>query len=142
MKEAMVTKSEVILEQRGKVWGSFSDFVTESTKLKDSFRIEFKNLQDMNNLRLFRLRDFLKEILTLKIVRAIHIVRQRKEVDPLDEYYCDCACDFVNYCKLAQSEFAFTLCYKKLKHDSDFHVFFENVMNLVVFGDDDEQNSE
>lgn len=140
--EILDKKSEAILEQRGKFWGSFSDFVTESTKLKDSFRIDFKELQDMNNLRLFRLRDFLKEMLTLKLVRAIHIVRQKKEVDLLDEYYCDCACDFVNYCKLAQSEFAFILCYKKLKHDSDFHVFFEKVINLVVFGDDDEQNSE
>lgn len=130
-------QSKAILKERGELWGSFDDFVNNSSKIKDSFRIIYKDLKDMDKLEFFRLRDFAYEMLTLKLTHAAFVAKQLGTIDLADSRLEECYCDFVNYCTLCASKFKFELRFERIKEDSDFGAFFEAALKNFVFGEGD-----
>lgn len=122
-----------ILSERDSKWGTFKEFVDISNELKDSLRLRFKNIRDIDSLRLYRLHDFTYEMLILKLARCVMVSRKLECVDYTDERIKDCYIDFVNYCKLAETEMEFWLSFKTLKTDTDWGTFFEKAALMATY---------
>lgn len=135
-------QSKAILKERGEMWGSFDNFVNDSSKVKDCFRLIYKDLKDMDKLQFFRLRDFVYEMLTLKLTRAAFVARQLGAIDLADPRLEECYCDFVNYCTLCESKFKFELHFRHIKEEADYGAFFEAALKNFVFGEEESDENE
>lgn len=136
---AMQQEAKTILDQRGKQWGNFGQFVDELYTLKDSFRILALDVVD--STKHYRISCFIYEILCLKIVRAVIVTRNLGRFDVSDSRLKDCAIDFINYCTLFREIMPFRLSFKELHTEQKWEWFFESIVSHIAFGGKDDTKS-
>lgn len=131
----LTAESLEILNSRGGAWGTFDDFVGQYNEVHDKFRVFFKDIEQMKIYSKYRIRNFIEEMLCLKITRGLYVVRTAQAIDYENPHLKDCALDFLNYCKLCETQFAIELRYETLKADAEFLTFFDKIMRYEVFGE-------
>lgn len=135
----LANEAKTILSERGCTWGSFGDFVQKSSVIKDDFRMFYKNIDDIKKIEFYRLRNFIEEMLVLKLTRGAYTAAQLQCLDYKNKYFRDCAIDFLNYCELCSTQFKFDLHFQTIHADKDWLLFFDKTIRLIAFG---EQNDE
>lgn len=130
---ALTNEAQIILDERAVTWGTFADFMQDSSNIKDDFRMFYKNIDDMKKIEFYRLYRFIEEMLVLKLTRALKIVTRIQCLDYERADIKDCAIDFFNYCTLCKTQFDFELRFRTLQTDNDWLLFFDNVISLIVF---------
>lgn len=133
---ALTNEAQIILSERGSMWGTFADFVQISNNIKDDFRIFYKNIDDMKKIEFYRLRNFIEEMLVLKLTRASAVATRLQCLDYDRADIKDCAIDFLNYCILCKTHFDFVLRFRTLQTDDDWLLFFDETIRLIVFDDE------
>lgn len=139
---ALTNEAQAILNERGGTWGTFAEFVQDSSNIKDSFRMFYKNIDDMKKLEFYRLRNFIEEMLMLKLTRAAYVATQMQCLDYENRHFRDCAIDFLNYCELCSTQFKFELYFQTIHADKDWLLFFDKTLRLIAFdeGGDNEND--
>lgn len=136
--EKIAEEAREILTLRGNVWGTFTEFVQSYSDVEDKFRMFFKDVNQMKNLQKYRLRNFIEKMLALKLTRALYVVKKEQGIDCIhNEYLRDCAVDFLNYCKLCETQFKFELHYGALKTQDKYLEFFDKILELELYGEED-----
>lgn len=133
---ALTREAESILKERGEAYGTFQEFVQNSSNIKDDFRMFYKDIEDMKKIKFYRLRNFIEELLVLKLTRAAYIATQMQCLDYTRAEFKDCAIDFANYCTLCETQFRFELVFRTLQADDDWLLFFDKVVRFIVFGEE------
>ena len=135
----MQQDAQAILQERGKQWGDFSQFVDELYTLKDSFRILILDVSDC--AKHYQLKCFAYEMMCLKLTRAIIVTRALGKFDVSDSRLKDCAVDFINYCTLFREIMPFRLSFKELHTEQKWEWFFESIVSHIAFGGKDDTKS-
>lgn len=138
--EKIAEEAREILTLRGNVWGTFPEFVQSYSDVEDKFRMFFKDTEQMKDLQKYRLRNFIERMLALKLTRALYVVKQEQAIDySHNVFLIDCAVDFLNYCELCETQFKFELHYGALKTQDKYLEFFDKILELELYG---EENSD
>lgn len=130
--------AKAVLQERGKQWGDFRQFVDELYTLKNDFRLLILNVGDW---KYYYLKCFGYEMMCLKLVRAIIVTRALGKFDVSDSRLKDCAIDFINYCTLLREIVPFRIGYKNLQTEEAWEWFFERVVRHIALGEEDDTES-
>lgn len=123
-----------ILKERGQQYGDFGEMLQEMYSLKDHFRVQLHNIEDIST-KGYRAKCFIYEMLCLKLTRGVILTRKLNDFALTNENLCDCAIDFINYCELLKTQYAFKISYLQLHTEADFAWFFERVVRLLALGE-------